>query len=622
MDVAVICRPSLRRKYCKVNSVSERWHQHRVQIADVELQVLHSRRAILGLRCGWTNWRDGWAIWSAEKTTFLELRRELSISASVDDASVMRAALDRWGLAAREHTHSMWAGAIWQKSRAELCFFRDHIGLTPAFYCHDISTQSHVFSTSMTLIHELCPKSKTVNQNRLHSFLQCQNDSRRHEFFETVCRLRPGESWHQQISGKASVLKAPKVRRYWQPGLEKSEISDQVTAAQFLLGKLQSISADYLAAGYDPVSFVSGGLDSTLMLSVQVEQARKMRVEPERIAAATMGFPSFPLVDETVWTDQLQTFVDHPIRAINVEDCWPMSSPSIYVDRPELGPSFHPGETYESAFIGRSIEQIGKRPGFWGVGADQLFKVKQHLVLSSIFNHSKMSLENRFLLAKRHASTIEIAEFLLKSTEFSDLLRPAYRLLKRSRRMGRFPWRTPNFWVITNADRSSNRFQKEPDNQDDSFLSNENWELASRGFRRKTYRWRVSQHVPYLRTDYIDAVLGMNPFLLNDGMSTKGLLRRMAKWHLPMSIRLRPKGGVFSKVVEFGLGCMEFSEIEQLFGTESALGDLQLIEPSLFLKAFASYRGFCWSNQGQDQNANEMFMWRTIAAELWCRQLM
>src|SRR5690554_2241038 len=231
MNIAILCQPLKSARTQNENLNNEVWYERTHSSDDTEFRILWSRREIVGVSCGWTTWRDGWALWSAENTTLFELRRILSISATVADAEVMQAALDRWGIAAREQTHSMWAGAIWQKSRAELCFFRDRIGLTPAFFCQDEPTKTQVFSTSMSLIQELCPKSKVVNQNRLHAFLLCQNDTGRNDFFETVNRLLPGESWHLSVSN--TRLESPEIRRYWHPGLGKSEISNQKDAAQF-----------------------------------------------------------------------------------------------------------------------------------------------------------------------------------------------------------------------------------------------------------------------------------------------------------------------------------------------------------------------------------------------------
>src|SRR5690554_6716106 len=131
MDIAVLCRPVESKVPKGVDSINNAWNQRTYCAGRTVMYAMWSRKDIVGVSCGWTEWRGGWALWSAEKTTLFELRRKLTMSATISDDEMMRTALDRWGLAAREQTHSMWAGAVWQESSSELCFFRDRVGLTP-----------------------------------------------------------------------------------------------------------------------------------------------------------------------------------------------------------------------------------------------------------------------------------------------------------------------------------------------------------------------------------------------------------------------------------------------------------------------------------------------------------
>jgi hypothetical protein len=305
-----------------------------------------------------------------------------------------------------------------------------------------------------------------------------------------------------------------------------------------------------------------------------------------------------------------------------VEDRWPMRDPSVFVERPELGPSFHPGEDYEGEFIGRALEAFGStRSIFWGIGADQLFIANDHQALNSLLHAPELSLKARILQARRQFGTKRLIRHLLASSRVAGPLRSLRDNIIASNQLDALVWRVPAFWVIGRSDESRIMMSIDAPYSDNSFLSRWSWELVVRGLRLKSYRWSATNHLPYLRADFVNAVLTLSPLLLRDGRLRKGLLRCMARSRLPDSIRLRPKGGVFSKVVESGLGGREYAHLEQLFSRDSALADLRIIEPRAFLNILASYRSFCWSHQSRRESAGEMIMWRTIAAELWCRRM-
>ncbi|AWV87973.1 asparagine synthase-related protein [Bradymonas sediminis] len=625
VDIGVIFREQVQRERpldaVAAISASDEWSVHHIQSGGVSFDLILARSTPAGLSCGWTKVHGGWTAWVAERTTLLELRRALSATPSMDDADIMRAAIECWGFGAIKHTDSVWAGMIWREHEQELCFFRDRIGMVPTFYSRESSQNSEfgVFSTSVALIQHLYPKSRDINLNRLRKFLLNKSDCRRDDFFEEISRLHPGESWHWR-----PYKQPPRIERYWHFNNESQRFDDREQLADVLLSRLKNIVGDYFEAKYFPLTLVSGGVDSTLLLSLQIEQQQRLGLGDNRVDAATMGFPSFPTVDESYWVNHLQEHIGHSVATVNVEDKWPMRDPEVFTRYPELGPSFHPGEDYETTFIHRALKEDSSRSVFWGVGADQLFVVNENRILKSLLNSSDVSFDVRLTKAHRRFGTKRIASHLLGRTSAAKPLR-----ILRDKSDSFFgrqanPWHNPERWVSFEATGTVN-----PSNSnirdvkpEQSFLSRHLWELVIRGFRRKSLYLGRSHHLPYLRADFVKVVLGRKPHSLHKSATLqKSLLRDIARNYVPESIRLRPKGGVFSKFVESGVGGREYTRIEALFSGESALADNQLIEPKVFLDTFAAYRSFCWSHQGKRQTAAEMILWRTIAGELWCRRV-
>lgn len=577
-----------------------------------------------GMSCGWAPLPDGWVCWLAEKTTILELRRALSGSSAMNDAETMRAAIERWGFDAVHKTRSVWAGAIWQESAARLCFFRDRVGMVPTFYAdaQQAGSKVHVFSTSVARIQSHSPATREINFERLRRFLLVDDTPQRDDFFKGIRRLHPGEAWHLE-----HFTETARVRRYWQS--QRNSIYNPAAnrePAQFLIDQLRYVIDGYQDTGYLPLYSVSGGLDSTLLLALQIERAREKNADIAHIAAATMGFPSFPDVDESKWTQQLQAHLQHPIDSIFLEDQWPMRFPSTYSDIPEFGPEFHPGAGYESAFIQRALQKFGERSIFSGIGADQLFIVSDHLMLDALLHDPKMVWSDRVIEALRRVGKQRLARYFMARSRAAPLLRNlrdqsfgVFTQLKSSE----FPWREPRLWVRDNFDHAPQVTKSEGDTIERSFLARWSWDLVIRGLWRKNQRMNISHHLPFLRADFMEALFTIDAHRVNLGSGyRKDLLRQMGMGILPESIRTRAKGGFFSKFVEYGLGIREYQNVEKLFVFESVLADYQIIEPDIYLKLLKKYHKFCSKFRERQELAGEMYLWRSIAAEMWCRQLL
>lgn len=624
MDIAVIIRESRQPDDAIPGIVALKadpaWVIQRSECDNTAFEVFFTATPPQGLCCGWTLHRAGWVAWVAELTTLLELRRVLSLSPSTPDAQTMRLAVERWGVDAVHRTYSVWAGALWQQDEKVLYFFRDRIGLIPAFYYEKPPERSKikVFSTSMRLIQQVCPGARQVNLERISAFLSSTDDTHRDDFFAGIRRIHPGELWKWQPDRPQ-----PQIQRYWEPGKQKDSPGDLDHPERALLECFQSICSDYFEAGYSPITSVSGGMDSTVLLAVQVEQWRRIKLDSSRLSAATMGFPSLPMVDETPWTSALAAHLDFPIPAIFLEDRWPLLQPEKYVTNPGLGPPFHPGADYEDAFIQRACQDSDSRTIFSGIGADQLFITNDYLMLDALLEDAGAALPRALYDAGRRVGIRRLLRYSVSRSFVGPYLRLARAYIHKARQSGvEYPWRSPDQWVQPAS------FDHPPDadslmaGQMTPFYLRWSWELVIREIRRKSYDLGITYHLPFLRADFVDLIFSLKPYDLNlgDG-SRKDLLRRMAQGLLPESIRQRPKGGSFCKVVDAGLAHHESARVVDLFSKNSILADWGLIDTQSFLKVFGQYREFCYAHQVEDISSGAMELWTTIAVELWGRKI-
>lgn len=629
MDIAVIIRDAAQPDDARQGLVAlkkdKKWSWRRTVADDIALELFFSAEPPEGLSCGWTSYHGGWTAWVAEHTTLLELRRALSLPRETPDAKTMRAAIERWGFEAVHQTYSVWAGAIWNQNEKILHFFRDRIGLVPAFHFKTPAKRSNIeiFSTSMALVQQVCPEARKVNVERLRAYLLATKTFRRDDFFAGVNRLHPGECWTLRLDNERAA-RGFEENHYWVPSeplLPSVEQGKQQVYSELELVEIFSrVCADYLAAGYRPFVSVSGGMDSSFMLALMVKQARAHGFISDQIVAATMGFPSAPSVDERTWTNLLAKYLRMSIDIVDVDDRWPLRDPTVYTSNPELGPLFHPNADYSDAFVRRALVGYQRSSCFSGTGADYLFLKHDAKVIRSIATQP-FNLK-QFVQTVNTFGITRSARIYLRSTLVGSMWRIGRSYLTPMRASGTnlFLWWRPEVWVNGEETLQSDSMQRYKGRCD--YLASTTWDLVSRGLRRKGCLYGISYHLPFMRRDFVEGVFSAEAHLkVGFGRHRKNLLRQLARYHVPEAIRLRPKGGLFSQVVDKGLGIRELDKLLQLFGDNSVLASKDLIDIERFKEVLREYGEFCSNNEATYKPAGAMSLWRTISAELWLRRL-
>jgi hypothetical protein len=89
---------------------------------------------------------------------------------------------------------------------------------------------------------------------------------------------------------------------------------------------------------------------------------------------------------------------------------------------------------------------------------------------------------------------------------------------------------------------------------------------------------------------------------------------------IPDNILFDRTTSYFDELVLKGLGDREIEFVESLFAETSYLGDAGLIEPKRFLDAYRVYQQFVKCNVPHKLTSS-LFIWRTVAAEMWLRAL-
>lgn len=162
----------------------------------------------------------------------------------------------------------MFAFAIYNKKNGELFIARDHFGIKPVFYT--MICNSFGFSSELKTLINVPGFNKKINPKALVSSLNYRWVSGNDTMFENCYKLPPA---HYLTFSADNGLKLTK---YWdlEDIIEGEGVSDEVNQTNAILKVLDESVKRHLVADVPVSSFLSGGLDSSL-ISVLAKKINK-----------------------------------------------------------------------------------------------------------------------------------------------------------------------------------------------------------------------------------------------------------------------------------------------------------------------------------------------------------
>ncbi len=200
-----------------------------------------------------------WITFNGEIYNFLELRQELEVRGhrfrTRTDTEVIVQAYEEWGTDFVCHLRGMFAIAIWDVERSLCVLTRDRFGIKPLFYYWDgkhliFSSDINSLMLSGLIEPEISPES--VLQYFKYHYIPAPNT-----IYKEVYAVLPGE---ELVVFNGYMDK----REFWQPCLAQT-ISDEKEAIELVESKLKEAVDIHLVADVPIGSFLSGGVDSSLV---------------------------------------------------------------------------------------------------------------------------------------------------------------------------------------------------------------------------------------------------------------------------------------------------------------------------------------------------------------------
>ena len=206
-----------------------------------------------------------------------ELRAKGASFRSECDTEVLLEAYRAWGLEAFDRFVGMFAFAIWDEARQRLVLARDRLGIKPLFYLFDDGLL--LFGSELGALRAHPRFDPTIDREALGDFLQRGYVTGPRTIYTKVRRLMPGDYlvWER---GRVSI------GTWWRLAdpAEGSPPADFPAVVDRLVALLGDAVELRLVADVPLGAFLSGGVDSSAVVSLMAERAAK------RVRTFSIGF--------------------------------------------------------------------------------------------------------------------------------------------------------------------------------------------------------------------------------------------------------------------------------------------------------------------------------------------
>jgi asparagine synthase (glutamine-hydrolysing) len=252
----------------------------------------HRRLSIIDLSTGHQplSNEDGtiWIIFNGEIYNYQELRPFLLSKGHTfktqTDTEVIVHLYEELGCACLQKLRGMFAFAIWDEKTATFFLARDRVGIKPVYYC--LTDRSLVFASEIKAILADPSVDRTIAPEVIDRFLTFFYLPGEETLLKGILKLAPG-CYLLIKDGR------PEIHQYWDLSFSKpGEMPTQNEAERQLIDLLGETVEQHMIADVPVGVLLSGGVDSTAVLSFAVERTDK------EVSSYTVGFSDAGFADE------------------------------------------------------------------------------------------------------------------------------------------------------------------------------------------------------------------------------------------------------------------------------------------------------------------------------------
>lgn len=229
-------------------------------------------------------------VFNGEVYNYASLRDELEATGhsfrSSTDSEVVLGAVEEWGMPrALERFNGMFALAVWDRKKSELCLARDRLGIKPLYVYRDRTRLA--FASELSAISRIPDFDSTLDLGALASYLRHLYVPSPRSIYEKVSKLEPGH--YLTVDGSRVTDDVSSVP-YWsvETAIEGGRRHPYTGGEERALDRLEALLTEAVSlrtrADVPVGALLSGGIDSTAVVAL----LQKVTADP--IRTYTIGF--------------------------------------------------------------------------------------------------------------------------------------------------------------------------------------------------------------------------------------------------------------------------------------------------------------------------------------------
>lgn len=269
--------------------------------------------------------RTIWVIFNGEIYNYQTLRAQLEVKGhsfhTNSDTEVIVHLYEEVGEHCVEQLGGMFAFALWDERQQKLLLARDRIGQKPLFYSRDGA--DFLFGSEVKAILALHHEQPELDSTAMHDYLSLRFIPAPRTMFRNIQKLPPAHTLvfqHGQI----------RLRRYWHLTFRGKLTISEPEILDELRQQLKRIVASHLISDVPVGAFLSGGLDSSLIVAIL---ARDLSRKPETfsIGVEESDFNELPyarMVAEQYGTQHIEERVSANLIQSLPNMIWHLDEPS------------------------------------------------------------------------------------------------------------------------------------------------------------------------------------------------------------------------------------------------------------------------------------------------------
>lgn len=273
-------------------------------------------------------------VFNGEIYNFQNLRRELLALGhrfqTQSDTEILVHLYEEIGERLVDRLRGMFAFALWDKTRRRLLLARDRIGIKPLYIYRD--TEKLIFGSEIKAILAHPDVSREIDPEALEGFLALGIVSGARSIFHKIEKLQPA---HILSVTTDQLWCSP--QRYWQLTMEPDERPSVGEWCEEIRAKIIETTRMHLTADVPVGAFLSGGVDSSLIVAVASDQTRG------KLQTFSLGFEDEQFSELAYAKEIANRFnTDHTESIVTSDSVSLLDELTHYYDEPFADPSAIP----------------------------------------------------------------------------------------------------------------------------------------------------------------------------------------------------------------------------------------------------------------------------------------